>query len=230
MDNVTCLIPFINEKNRPLAVLEIVTKIPQINQIVCIDGSEDEGTSGLIKQRYPEVSLIKQTGKKGKSEAIKLGLPITYNDIVLLLDADIVGLREDSIKKAILYFTNHKSVGMILLKRENTHFIEQLLRGNILVIGERVLWKSDLEKVFEEFNPKGYQLEIAINHYMMVHGKKTLFCGHRIYKPPKFKKMGFFKGIYKDIGMQFEILSLFGLTDWVKQYLYFGKEEAVIES
>ena len=61
---------------------------------------------------------------------------------------------------------------MLILRRINANFYVRLNRSDTPFTGERILRKSDLEKVLGE-EVRGWQLEAAINNYMLEHNKKV---------------------------------------------------------
>lgn len=51
--------------------------------------------------------------------------------------------------------------------------VQKCIRANIIFSGIRILKKRDLTKVYELYNPKKFQLEIAIAKYMQNNNKKV---------------------------------------------------------
>ncbi len=87
---------------------------------------------------------------------------------------------------------------MIVLRRTNDLLLCRLLRIDIVLSGERLVRKCDLEQALES-SPLGYQLELAINDYMDANGKsvcwKPLASEHTV----KIAKFGLARGVVKEI-------------------------------
>src|SRR5579863_8985467 len=98
---ITCIIPFFNERDRILKVLEEVIKIRSIDQILLVDAGSTDGTAEQVKQHYPTIETLHNTKNLGKAEAIITGLKHAKGEYILFLDADLKGLRYQEIKKGI---------------------------------------------------------------------------------------------------------------------------------
>ncbi len=85
------------------------------------------------------------------------------------------------------------------------------------------LLPGEIEKALER-KPKGYQLEVAINQYMMEKHKKVYYIRSSALNPHKTRKMFFLKGWVKDIQMDLGIIFYLGLIDYLKQMFFFCKE------
>lgn len=220
MQKASCIIPMYDEAERPLGVLKLVTQIKSISQIICVDdGSQDDISVNMIEKNYPQVEIVRLLKNQGKSAAVFEGLKKVTNNIVVLLDSDIAQLDINILENAINTFVTN-NLDMITFKTTITHLIERFLRGNIIVSGQRIIRKNYLIDTFNIYRPKRYQLELAMNQYMLDNKKKISIINFPITAMNKSKKWGFFYGWYKDIQMQFNLLD-FGVGRWFKQYKYF---------
>ncbi len=221
-NRLTCIIPFYNEGVRLLDLLHLITKINLIDQLICIDDGSDSGMlAEEIQKKFPKVKLYILDNNSGKSAAVKYGLSISTGEFILLLDADITGIKEMELVNAIEVFKK-KSLDMIILKRLNASFLVRFIRADVLLSGERLVKKSDLELVFEE-NVIGYQLEMAINKHMKMNNKKVIWMSNTAKNHYKYLKNSFFKGLWKDIKMYLNILSYIGLNNFLNHVFTFCK-------
>ncbi|VVA44444.1 conserved hypothetical protein [Candidatus Roizmanbacteria bacterium] len=99
------------------------------------------------------------------------------------------------------------------------------VRKDIFQSGKRILSKSDLNNVLKS-EIKGFELEVAINKYMMNNHKKVGWVENSSYNPHKIKKEGWVIGFLKDFSMTVQIISYIGLIDYVKQMIFFAKVRA----
>ena len=84
--------------------------------------------------------------------------------------------------------------------------------------------KRDLQKV-EGLNPSGYQLEVAINKFMIKNNKKYKWILFPAFNPHKSRKSNFWKGLYADFKMNHQIISYLGMKNYLKQMFLFAREE-----
>lgn len=223
----TCLIPFFNERERILKVLDRVVKIKAIDEILCVDDGSTDGTAELVKKHYPNVKVISNPKNLGKTEAVKIGLQQAKGNYILLLDADLRNLNSSEIKNAVVNIKRDNTIDMIVLRRLNAPFFIRLVRGDILVSGERILGTVDLQNVLEDLEPKGYQLEFAINKWMIVNNKKVYWMPSSALNTYPTTKIGFIEGLKKSISMNTNILRYLGLKDYFKQVLFFCRKRLV---
>lgn len=220
----TCLIPFYNENKRILRVLEVVSKIKEFDQIICIDDGSEDNSSNLIKQKYPKIKLIKLKKNKGKAEAIKQGLKHLKTKYTFLIDADLRNLEKEPIKQAIKLINSSPKTAMIILKRIKAPIFSKITRAHILFSGERILQTSDLKKVFQ-LKPRGFQVEAAINQYFMEKGLNPYFIPSKAINTYAHQKTDIISGSLKLIKMFNSIFKLVGFRNYFKQTLFFGRKK-----
>lgn len=90
--------------------LEIEYKKENIEFIFISDGSTD-GTDEIIK-KYPEVRLIRQEGRLGKTSGLNMAVPEATSEFLVFSDANAL-YQQDAIKKLIRNFYD-KSVGYVV--------------------------------------------------------------------------------------------------------------------
>ncbi|HEX5346948.1 MAG TPA: glycosyltransferase family 2 protein [Pseudonocardiaceae bacterium] len=68
--------------------LEIVLpELPQVDQLVLVDGHSVDGTVAVAKRIRPDITLVQQT-RNGKGNALACGFAAAKGDIIVTLDAD----------------------------------------------------------------------------------------------------------------------------------------------
>lgn len=175
-NKLTVLIPFYNEQERIFTTLDIVTKARYIDKIICIDDGSQDTNFKKIQKKYPKITVLRLEKNQGKSSAILHGLISVTTEWVFFLDADLKNLQISEIESAIKAIrttnsaSNSKSLDMLILRRSNYSQFVTAIRHDILMSGERILRTTDALAVFKK-PPTGYQLEVAINLYMMQQNK-----------------------------------------------------------
>ena len=113
---------------------------------------------------------------------------------------------------------------MIILKRINAHWRTYWQRAHTIFSGERILKKTDLLVVFRN-KPRGYQLEIAINKYMMDNKKEVRWIPSSAVNIFKNKKVGFIHGEIKDLLMHWTMIQYAGFLNYIHQILFFCRKK-----
>ncbi|MBE7437695.1 MAG: glycosyltransferase family 2 protein [Spirochaetales bacterium] len=87
---VSVLVPVFNEEDTVAQILNHLTRLKFITQIVVInDASTDKSLAAIRSVRSSKITLIDQPFNQGKTAAICAGLQIISGDIVLIQDADM---------------------------------------------------------------------------------------------------------------------------------------------
>ena len=157
--SVTAIIPAYNESKTIGDVLRVAKSVPLIDEILVIsDGSTDDTAD--IARNYG-IHVIELFENSGKSEAIKTGLLASSFDTILLLDADLMGLKADHIYDLLTPVINNEydmTVGIFKSGRKVTDLAQKIAPN---LSGQRALKKSLLEKI-KEIDLTSYGLEVAL--------------------------------------------------------------------
>src|SRR5690606_34125903 len=97
---VACLIPCYNEQDRIAAVLDVVTNVNGIQQVICVDDGSSDNTATMVSRQWPTVQVIRLSQNRGKAAAIQYGLQFVQHEQVLLMDADLQELDGTELEKA----------------------------------------------------------------------------------------------------------------------------------
>lgn len=219
----TCLIPFYNERERIGQVLKVISKVKNIAQIVCVDDGSTDGTAAYIKTKWPQVRVVELPQNQGKAAAIRYGLKAVNNELVLLMDADLQDLVKGEIEIAIAAFKKYAVIDMIILRRINAPWFVKFYRSDVLLSGERLIRKKDLEYILDQ-DVSRYQLEVAINRYMIKHHKVVRWMPWSAMNTYKTEKWGALEGSRKELKMYAEIVYYVGLTHMFIQLASFTKQ------
>ena len=216
----TAIIPFHNEKKRIFDVLTVLTKITDLSQIVCVDDGSSDNTSQLIKKQYPDISIIRLARNRGKSLAVAEGLNRVKTEYVFLCDADLRNLKRKEIEQAVGAILKNDRIDMMILRRTRSIFLTRLTRGDIIFSGERILRKKDLMEILK-MKPKKYQLEIAVNKYMIDNKKNVYWLPSSALSTFKIHKVGIFMGLFNESKMIGSMFNFSGLHEYWRQVLFF---------
>ncbi|MCX7968481.1 MAG: glycosyltransferase family 2 protein [Armatimonadetes bacterium] len=201
--NIAVVIPAFNEEERLPAVLEAVTACPVVRQVVVVDdGSEDE--TAKVAKRFG-VKVIRLERNCGKAGAVWVGLQEVDQPIVVLLDADLKGLKPSHIETLAEPVVND-GVDMTLgvfrggrLLTDLSHLIAPWVTGQRALPLKRV-------RQLPDFSGLGYGLEAALNKFAHEHGwvvKTVVLRG--VSHVMKEEKLGLMRAIKARASMYWEV-------------------------
>nr|HPL52782.1 glycosyltransferase family 2 protein [Bacillota bacterium] len=97
--NVTAIIPAYNEEQTIANVVNCVKNVDKIQKIIVVSDGSSDMTAEIAKKCGAEV--IELNENIGKGGAIKAGINKCKTEIILFLDADLIGLTEKHILSLI---------------------------------------------------------------------------------------------------------------------------------
>lgn len=224
-----CIIPFYNEGDRVLSVVGAFSRVKSISRIICVDDGSTDHASEEIQKKYPKAILIRHDKKEGKSSAIFSGLRKVKSKYVMLFDGDLEHVLADEIETACNKFFSNSNLDSLILRangEKRYKLMDDLFRNYIVQSGNRIIKTADLRAV-EKFHPTGYQMEVAINQYMMDAEKSVAWYPISALNPHKTEKLSFVEGWKKDFAMDREIMSYLGPVKRIQQILFFCRQRLV---
>ena len=213
---LSCIIPAYNEAERIGAVLDVVTRHPLIDEIIVVDDGSADNTA-CIAMEFDSVHVIVKAANRGKSSAVCDGIRASCGSMLLLLDADLVGLSADQL-------TN-----LIAPVMEGLADFSISLRGNALppwkwlgldyVSGERVLHREMFAGRLEEIEAlPGFGLEVYINKLLTTRGSRIkVVRWDGVQSPYKCIKYGFWIGATAEVRMLRNIAQIITLSESASQ-------------
>ena len=222
----TAILPFHNERDRILPVLAAVYDVDLVSRIICVDDGSTDGASAQVIATFPDVTLLCLPDNQGKAAAVAAGLEMVETSHVLLVDADLRDLRASDLTRALDMILHDTNLDMVLLRRMSAGLHARLLRGDLLFTGERVLKTADLRAVLA-CQPTGYQLEIAVNAYMIDHGRTVRWAPSSARNILKIEKQHSIHGLMADMWMARSMLSHSGVRGYAYQYLFFAHKRGL---
>lgn len=220
----SCIIPFWNENLYLFDVLDEVSKVKNLTEIICVDDASSEDISAEILRRYPQIKLIRLGKNSGKTDAVREGLKMAQGRLILLVDADLRNLDFQEIQKANDTIQRDSNIDMLILRRIKARPAIKLYRGDVLFTGERILKKNDLERILNG-HVKGWQLESAINTWMYANDKNVYWMANSAVNTSKSLKWGFVNGLRYDIRTFADMISAAGFGNIFRQILFYAKYE-----
>jgi glycosyltransferase involved in cell wall biosynthesis len=223
----SCVIPLYNENPLVLGVLQAITQVPEIDEIICVDDGSTDGSKEAIKKNFPQVKLIIHNKNQGKANAVLDGVNESKSDILLLLDADLRNLQKEEISNAFKVF-NREKLDCLLLCTPPLNFGDRVahifFRVAFCMSGCRIVYKSDLLETVAMRSCDGYQLEVAQNWYLMRHHKRVVYLDVSALNTMKKDKLGKRQGTLKEIKMWRQINGYAGFWSLIYMSLVFARK------
>lgn len=98
---VAAVVPAYNEAERIGSVLKAISESSLVDEIVVVNDGSDDATAE-VAAAFESVRVITLPFNRGKGGAVAEGVEATNAEIILLLDADLVGLQPRHIEALIL--------------------------------------------------------------------------------------------------------------------------------
>jgi glycosyltransferase involved in cell wall biosynthesis len=214
---ISVVIAAYNEAPRIANVLKIVEHHPIINEVIVVNDGSKDNTSEIVKNF--NVKLIDNEKNMGKTLSVKRGVDASNSDLIMLLDADLKGLTDESINKLAQPVLDGL-VDWTLSLRDNSWGFMRLVRMD-WVSGERVVPKDLLLDPLIWSRPDiGFGLETLMNKSLLM--KNKTFCSVRlpnVTNTIKSEKIGFFKGWMSDFKMINNISKVMPLYKMIGQFI-----------
>ena len=217
MIKVSCIIAAYNEEPRIANVLFAIENHPLIDEVIVVDDGSKDGTKD-VAAKFANIHLIVMPQNKGKCTAIYTGIKNSKNEILLFLDADLIGLTADNIT-ALINPVISGEADISISMRKNSPAIDRFI-GLDYLSGERVFYKQLIMEKLEQI-PKlpGFGLEVFLNR-IIIRSKcriKIIFWKN-VESPWKYKKDGLWAGIKGDIKMIYQIFKVISPPEVVYQF------------
>jgi len=191
---ISAVVPAYNEAARIGAVLRPLVSCPLVDEVIVVDDGSDDGTAAVAR-RFG-VRVIELPENQGKAAALDAGVDAARNDVLLFLDADLVGLRPEHIERMINAYADggvDMVVGVFADGRVNTDIAQFF---NPFASGQRVISKTIWARAREKVHEMDYGIEMALSKLAAKEGwtkEKVKLDG--VTHVLKEEKRGFSQGI-----------------------------------
>lgn len=197
------IIPAYNEQETLGGVLEVLQRVPAVDEIIVVSDGSTDRTAEVARSRG--VRLVELPENRGKGAAMRAGLEATGAGAVLFLDADLIGLTTGHVQallEPVLAGACQMTVGIFAGGRLATDLAH---RVTPFLSGQRAI-QSALLAGLPGLGATGYGAEWALTRYchrLRVATQKVPLPGltHRT----KEEKLGLSRGLSARLRMYREI-------------------------
>jgi len=197
---VSAVIPAYNEEKMVAEVLTVVKNSPLVEEVVVVnDGSTDHTLTQIHKvSGIRVVNLEKNTGK---ANAVAEGILHAHGKIILLVDADLGGLTNNSIQVLLRPLLDRRT-DVTIGYPVHYKFLDFIFRP---LAGERAYFKKDLLPYLDAVRAKGYGLELFLNFTFREKRIQPIPLPE-IYQPLKYEKQDWPTTIRQTIKQTYQII------------------------
>lgn len=211
MYSVTVVIPAYNEEKTIGEVIKVVKKVNLVDKIIVVsDGSIDKTVDIALKH---EVEILELENNVGKGGALSRGVNATYSEIILFLDADLIGLKEQHIIDLLIPVLNQEvdmTIGVFSNGRLTTDLAQKVAP---YLSGQRAIKRYIFENI-PNIDITRYGVEIALTKYVMSHGIKSKeIMLENLTHVMKEEKLGIVKGFASRMKMYWDIVKMLVYKD-----------------
>lgn len=208
---VTVIIPAYNEEKTIGDVISAVKKVELVNKIIVVsDGSVDNTVDAAKNHKVEILEIVNNIGKGG---ALSKGVNATYSDILLFLDADLIGLKEKHINDLLSPVINGEAdmtIGVFSNGRFSTDLAQKVAP---YLSGQRAMRRYLFENI-PDVDITRYGVEVALTKYVIKNDIKSIeVILENLTHVMKEEKLGIMKGFVSRLKMYWDIVKILTSVD-----------------
>ena len=203
---IAALVPAFNEEKTIRRTIHVLQHVDLIDEIIVVNDGSTDRTAEIVAEELG-VTLINLHENKGKGGAVRAGLDRTQADVVLLLDADLVGLRRSHIVdliKPVITGRAKTTMGVFTEGRTMTdlaQFVAPMLSGQRAILRELI---DDIDIEDSRFG-----IEVVINRYLEEKGVSIYEVDlENLSQYTKEEKLGFMRGLAARAVMYYDVAKI----------------------
>lgn len=206
--NVSVIIPAYNEERNIQNILTALCDMRELSEVLVVNDGSSDKTSEAARSFGVNVIDLPENG--GKGHALLTGLKHTSGEIVLFLDADLIGMQPDQVKNLYMPVMEGKAdmtIGIFTSGRGVTDLSQKLTP---FLSGQRCVARELLMQLNEEEWLSGFGIEIALTHFAREHKLRVIEIPlENVTHIMKEEKLGLAKGVMARLKMYWEIAKEF---------------------
>ena len=202
---ISCIVCAFDEGPRIGAVLAVAAAHPLLAEVIVVDDGSRDDTAEVVR-RHPGVRLISHERNQGKSRAMATGIAAARHDLLMLLDADLKGLRADDLHALAAPVLAGEAAVSLSLRRNSLALFRWV--GIDFVSGERVVDKALLADVLDDIHalPR-FGIEVFMNKRIIAARMPIAIANWReVTQSRKTEKLGWWRGVRAEWRMVFDLI------------------------
>jgi glycosyltransferase involved in cell wall biosynthesis len=201
---VTVILPAYNEAPRIKAVLSSLRASGRVDRIIVVNDGSTDATVEAARDGH-QTTIIDLQVNIGKGGAMRAGAESAATEVLLFLDADLIGLTPehvDALIRPIAAGEADMAVGIFRRGRGATDLSQFLVPG---ISGQRAIRREVFLKI-PGIETARFAVEVTINRYARKNGLRVVYVPLQgLTHVMKEEKRGFLRGVidrsrmYRDI-------------------------------
>ena len=192
-----------------------------VDEVIVVDNGSSDGTAEAAAEAGGRVVVEPRVGK---GEAMRAGVAATDAEVIVFLDADLLGLRSrhvDALVEAV-----QEGAGMACGLFDRGRLLNPVFLHVLPALtGERAL-RRELFECLDPAYVRGYRIEAALNSLARAEGVPVVrFVCDGLWHRPKEKKLGPVRGFAAKVWMLLTAVAAY-VTWWVSSRRQFAGHEA----
>lgn len=201
---VACIIPAYNEEKTIADVINVVKNVSEIDEIIVVSDGSTDNTSEI--SRNLGVKTLEFKNNRGKGAAVKSGVESTDADVIVFLDADLIGLTSNHVIELLSPIINESvdmTIGVFGSGRLATDLAQKVAPN---LSGQRALRRKVISDM-DGIDMTRYGVEVALTRIAERenYNVKTVVLKDMTHIM-KEEKLGFTKGFAARIKMYWDII------------------------
>ena len=143
---ISCIVCAYNEADRIRNILDVIHCHPALTEVIVVNDGSTDDTEALIR-KYPTIRVLTHTPNRGKTYALSRGIAAARCDHLMLLDADLVGIKPADIDALAAPVMRGEADVSISLRSNSLWLYRQI--GIDFVSGERVVPRRLIESAVD---------------------------------------------------------------------------------
>ena len=172
---ITAVICVYNEERTVGGVVKTVLDCDTIDEAIVVNDGSTDNTAQILGQFLGDDKFryVEFNENMGKSYAMTKGVELAKGDVILFIDADIIGFESKHIEQLVLPLI-HGEADMVIGQPYPNEMRRRLnpLRPLELLAGERALYKKDILPIVDRIRTSKYGVETLMVLYYKSQGKR----------------------------------------------------------
>jgi len=208
------IIPAYNEERTIGSIIETLKEVPEVSDVVVVSDASTDSTVEVAGSLGAKV--VELAENRGKGGAMKAGLDFTRADVILFLDADLIGLTREHVYillDPVFQKRADMTIGVFGKGRMATDLAQKVAP---YLSGQRAVKRSILEGI-SGIDLSRFGVEVALTRYIEsadVRVEKVLL--EDMSHVMKEEKLGVFKGLAARVKMYWEIVKFLVAKEGLK--------------
>jgi hypothetical protein len=215
---ISCIVCAYNEEERIGAILEAVDRHPALLEVIVVNDGSTDATEALLA-RYPKIKLISYSPNRGKTYALSRGIALARGEYLMMLDADLAGVRAADIQALADPVLNGWAQASISLRANSLALYRAI--GLDFVSGERVIpSRLGREAIAEMQRLPRWGGEAFLNQ-LITRDRLSIAVVDwpGVFNIRKYHKVGRWRGMAEELKMTFDALKVLSPIGVARQNL-----------